>query len=260
MKKDNPTVETNVSEAELLSYVDNRLDSQRVEAVEKYIKDNPEIAELVSNWQEQNAAILSYSNSSNDEKLPNRFKPHYIMALQKSKNSRLQLLAASVVFFMLGGWLGSQYFSSGVVGMTSDFAFSTQAINSHALYSTEIAHPVEVDSSEQEHLLKWLSKRLNRTLVAPNLDKYGFVLMGGRLLPSNDIPAAQLMYEDQTGKRITLYILESPDKRLVSFRYQTIGSYNSFYWLDSDFGYALVGDLPKEQLRTLATNIYKQLV
>ena len=46
--------------------------------------------------------------------------------------------------------------------------------------------------------MQWLSKRLGRPLVVPDLAAVGFRLMGGRLLPAEDGPAAQFMYE--TGK------------------------------------------------------------
>jgi len=51
-----------------------------------------------------------------------------------------------------------------------------------------------------------LSKRLNRTLTIPSLHEYGFELVGGRLLPGEDGPAAQFMYQNANGERLTLYM------------------------------------------------------
>jgi anti-sigma factor RsiW len=51
-----------------------------------------------------------------------------------------------------------------------------------------------------------LSKRLGRQLVVPDLAVAGFRLMGGRLLPAEDGPAAQFMYENANRDRLTLYL------------------------------------------------------
>ncbi|HEX7465011.1 MAG TPA: anti-sigma factor, partial [Usitatibacter sp.] len=67
-------------------------------------------------------------------------------------------------------------------------------------------HPVEVDAKDQDHLVKWLSKRLDMALTVPVLSTEGFELLGGRLLPGNDGPVAQFMYQDASGKRLTLYV------------------------------------------------------
>ena len=56
-------------------------------------------------------------------------------------------------------------------------------------------HPVEVDATQEAHLVQWLSKRLGHPLVVPDLTKAGFQLIGGRLLPSEGGPAAQFMYQ-----------------------------------------------------------------
>jgi hypothetical protein len=38
---------------------------------------------------------------------------------------------------------------------------------------------------QEAHLIQWLSKRLGRQLIAPDLTAGGFQLMGGRLLPAD---------------------------------------------------------------------------
>ena len=77
---------------------------------------------------------------------------------------------------------------------------------------------MEVDAGQEAHLMQWLSKRLGRQLVTPDLSGAGFRLMGGRLLPAEDGPAAQFMYENGTGERLTLY-LRSGIGDETAFRY-----------------------------------------
>ena len=48
-------------------------------------------------------------------------------------------------------------------------------------------------AAQEDQLVTWLSKWLNRTLTIPSLPDYGFEPLGGRLLPGEDGPAAQSM-------------------------------------------------------------------
>src|SRR3954470_2831347 len=91
-------------------------------------------------------------------------------------------------------------FTAGAAG------FPTRAARAHAVYVTEVRHPVEVDASQEQHLVAWLSKRLGISLRVPVLAEEGFSLLGGRLLPGPEGPVAQFMYQDATGSRLTLYV------------------------------------------------------
>ena len=84
--------------------------------------------------------------------------------------------------------------------------FAQQASVAHAVYQPEVRHPVEVTAAQQDHLVQWLSKRLNRPLKVPALGAQGYELVGGRLLPGELGARAQFMYQNGTGQRITLYL------------------------------------------------------
>src|SRR6185295_303903 len=135
-----------------------------------------------------------------------------------------------------------------------------RAARAHMVYSPEVRHPVEVEAKEQEHLVKWLSKRLDLQLRVPLLASEGFELLGGRLLPGIDGPVAQFMYQDPTGKRLTLYVTK-PHKgdELTAFRFAQEGKVSVFYWIDRDCGYALSGELDKTQLARVASSVYRQV-
>ena len=135
-----------------------------------------------------------------------------------------------------------------------------RAARAHLVYSPEVRHPVEVEAKEQDHLVKWLSKRLEMPLKVPVLSSEGFELLGGRLLPGNDGPVAQFMYQDATGKRLTLYVTR-PHKgdEITAFRFAQEGRVSVFYWIDRDSGYALSGELDRTQLARVASSVYRQL-
>lgn len=138
--------------------------------------------------------------------------------------------------------------------------FVTRAARAHAMYTAEVRHPIEVKATE-EHLVRWLSRRLNYNLKVPVLAEEGYELLGGRLLPGGDGGAVALfMYQDASGKRLTLQVTRrTKAEQLTAFRFAKDGNVSMFYWIDRECGYALSGDLDRTALTRIATAVYKQL-
>jgi anti-sigma factor RsiW len=139
-------------------------------------------------------------------------------------------------------------------------ALPQQAALAHVVYSPEVLHPVEVRADDEAHLVHWLSKRLGAPVRAPHLRDSGYELVGGRLLPGETGPAAQFMYQDATGRRLTLYVrIAAADNRETAFRYAQEGKVGVFYWVDGPFGYALSGELDRPRLLQVAESVYRAL-
>ena len=139
-------------------------------------------------------------------------------------------------------------------------AWARRAAIAHVIYSPEVRHPVEVGADQEAHLVAWLSKKLGTPLKVPYLGNQGFQLVGGRLLPGERGPVAQYMYQDGRGQRLTLYVRVNPDEsRETAFRFAQERGVGVFYWLDGKLGYALSGEVGKEDLLRIATAVYRQL-
>ena len=139
-------------------------------------------------------------------------------------------------------------------------ALPARAARAHLVYAAEVRHPVEVDASQQEHLVGWLSKRLGTKLKVPVLSPEGFELLGGRLLPGPEGPVAQFMYQDGGGKRLTLYVsARARDEGQTAFRVSQEGAVSVFYWIDGNWGYALSGEIDRPALSRISTSVYRQL-
>ena len=167
-------------------------------------------------------------------------------------------VAASLVLGIGLGWFGrSEMLELGGTPVT----FQRQAALTHALYAADANRPVEVWADDEERLVRWLSKRLNFPLHAPNLNGVGFALVGGRLVAGNEKPGALFMYENAEKQRISLFVRKDGEpSRETAFRYAVEDGVGVFYWIERHCAYAIASaDLNKEELLRVATMVYKQL-
>ena len=135
-----------------------------------------------------------------------------------------------------------------------------RAAVAYSTFAPEVRHPVEVVAAQQDHLVAWLSKRLGTQVKAPVLTSAGFSLVGGRLLPDSTIPAAQFMYEDKQGRRLTLYVrIDRRHIEKTAFRWTTLTGVEGCYWLDGAVSYAIAGEMSRDELKPVAKLIYQQV-
>jgi anti-sigma factor RsiW len=241
-----------VSEAELHTYVDGVLSDGARAEIEAWLRTHPEDAERLRAYAEQNAMLRSLYNPVLDEPVP--------AALLAIRAHAWRRFAAVAVVFALGiglGWLARGAFMAPQIVPLS---FARQAATAHVVYAPEVRHPVEVGAGEEEHLVRWLSRRLGTTLKAPKLGPLGYDLVGGRLLSGPQGPVAHFMYQDARGQRLTLYVSrQRGDPRDTAFRFSQEDRVSVFYWVDGNFGYALSGEVKRDQLLQVAEVVYKQL-
>jgi anti-sigma factor RsiW len=103
---------------------------------------------------------------------------------------------------------------------------------------------------------------MGKPVKAPKLEAMGYRLMGGRLLPGSETGVAcQFMYENANGNRITLFIrTPPPNQQQTAFRFATESNgLGVFYWIDRNLAYALSANLPKDEMKRIAREIYDQL-
>jgi anti-sigma factor RsiW len=244
-----------VSETDVHAYVDGSLSEERRRAVETFLLEHPEDQARIKAYQEQNKLLHAYFDPVLTEPIPEHWR-----ILIGRRRVTAKPVAAALAWVVLGGFLGWFLRSQTIVTSGREMDFPRQAAMAHAVYTPEVRHPVEVTAEQEEHLVRWLSKRLGNTLKVPHLLDLGYELIGGRLLPGEQGPVAQFMYQEASGKRLTLYIRTDPSsERETAFRYSQQGKVAVFYWLDRRLSYALSGELPKDELLNVANTIYQRL-
>jgi len=244
-----------VSELDLHAYVDGRLSEERRAEVEAYLTASAQESERVRAYQEQNKILRALFDSVLDEPIPPKWQ-----SSRRHWSFPLRPVAAASVCIIVGGLLGWALRGEYAGRSAKRVDFARQAAMAHAVYTPEVRHPVEVSAQQEEHLVGWLSKRLGAPLKAPHLLDLGYELVGGRLLPGDQGPVAQFMYQDKNGQRLTLYIkTDAGTGRETAFRFSQEGTVGVFYWIDRQLSYALSGELRKTELLQVADAIYKKL-
>ncbi len=255
---------TAITEADLVAYVDDRLASERRADVEAHLALNAEDAARVTAWQQQADDLRAHFDRDLNEPVPADmaalFAARNQSILGPSMLGPMLRIAAVLALVLVGagaGWYGRGAFAP--IDIVA--ALPQEATRAHLVYSREVLHPVEVTAKEEQHLVTWLSKRLGTALKVPSLSGQGFGLVGGRLLPasSGNHAAAQFMYENRQGQRLTLYVRSGEGGDDTSFRFTGQGNAVAFYWVEDGFGYALTGETGREALLPAARAVYEQL-
>jgi anti-sigma factor RsiW len=246
-----------VSEDELHAYVDDELPADRHGTVEEWLAAHPDDAAKVAAWRSHAELLRARYGGVAAEKPPERLNVARL-ACRRRNGWIAAAAAAALAAFLIGGVAG--WVARGVETLSpSDLTkFTTDALDAYRLYVVEVRHPVEVPGDQRPHLMEWLSKRVGTPLRAPELDKVGLKLVGGRLLPGPTGATAFFMYEAPSGERFTLYCGRTSD-RDTALRYTTGAQNAAYYWVDGDLAYVLSGPAEQEKLRTIAQAAYDQI-
>jgi anti-sigma factor RsiW len=245
-----------IVEDDLQAYVDGRLSGARRAQVEVYLAQNPEVRERVALEARQRSSLRGQLESKFNEPVPPRLWVANIQASRRARTAwRLRAVAAGLLIFAIGA--GSGWFAAGhePLAPPATTGVAQNATAAYRTYAVEVAHPVEVASTQEAHLTQWLSRRLGKPLAAPDLTPFGYKLMGGRLLPGNGSAAAQLMYDDASGKRLTIYVRAAEGSE-TAFRFQRDGDAATFAWIDQGFGFAVTAMATREELLPIAEAVY----
>lgn len=250
-----------IGEDDLQAFIDDRLDGERRAAVEAHLAANPALAQRIAAERRQRDELRAALQAKFDEPVPARLRIANLAAAQRAPRARLWTnIAAAVAIFAVGATAG--WFANGIapapvtVASPATAGVAQGATAAYRTFVVEVAHPVEVGVQQEQHLLQWLSKRLGRKLVAPDLSGFGYRLMGGRLLPGGSGAAAQLMYDDASGRRLTIYV-RAADGTETAFRFQKEGDAATFAWIDQGFGFAVTATATREELLPIAEAVYR---
>jgi len=259
-----------ISEEMLSAWVDGELNSEARARVQAWLHDHPQDQALVGAWRADREALQQHFQPVLQEPVP----PALLAAASRRRDPPRWALAAAAAGLLLTGalvggggvwkWQQQRHVEQLALQRQQLAAGSAQgwvqrAAFAHSVYVAEPRHAVEVKAQE-EHLSRWLTRRINVPVKLFDLQAQGFELVGGRLLPDGPGKSAQLMYQDAQQRRVTVYLRKPEEGTPAAFRFEQHGPVGMFYWVEEGAGYALVGALPKETLLALSQAIHAQMV
>ena len=266
-----------IGEDDLQAWIDERLPPPRRAEVEAWLATNPEAAERVRDMAGQRLMLRSALQAKHDEPVPARLRvSHLVAARRQSRWLGMRRIAAVGGWLFLGGAMG--WAGHGLVPIPGrqqpmyaqlvPRPMVAEAIAAHHVFAADLGRPVEVAAAQEALLVRWLSNRLGRPIAPPDLASLGYQLMGGRLLAgAAGDPAAQLMYQDTAGGRLTVYLrADHAGGTGTEFRYadgQSLGGVAgvaAFWWVDRGFGYAVSAEgLDRAALLRVAAAVHHQV-
>lgn len=255
-----------LTDVELLDFAARVLSPDEMSAMAERVAQDPTAQATLAEWKRQDAALEALYRPVALEPIPDRLadlirqaEAEDAMSAAKRPNGRLWLVAATVAALAIGsagGWFARDLTLPAAEART----LTIDAMRAYATYVVEVKHPVEVTASDADHLNAWMSKRLGHEILPPDFAAAGFTLMGGRIVPSAHGAAALYMYENAEGQRIALYIAPLGSSNTTAFQFAEDSTTQSFYWMDRDLSYAVVGAVPRDVLQAIAITAYDQLI
>lgn len=253
------TPQEKITDAELNALLDGELTADERASVESRLADDPESARKASELDRISDAIRTRYAAVLDEPLPQSMQAAIVASGAVRPMPSWRRAAAALALLLAGGAMGYLLGDALEKHAARSAELVGNALSAHSVYVSEVRHPVEVGASDEAHLVKWLTKRLGADVRAPNLSEGGYRLLGGRLLPTSAGPAAQFMYENASGSRLTLFVRRAGSSENTAFQFADAQGLSAFYWIDQPLAYALVGEMPREELLKIARSTYEQL-
>ncbi|MGE0004092.1 MAG: anti-sigma factor [Parvibaculaceae bacterium] len=237
----------------LHAYADGEIAAQESHALEERLAGDPEARAKVEAWRRQKAWLKEAFDPVLAETVPAQIRA----SLRQRRGFTLSppAIAAALALLLIGAAVG--WFASLQLNAPKAMQFADLAIEAHEIFTRENRHAVEVAANDSEHLTSWLSKRVGQKLVIPDLSARGYTFLGGRLLAAGAQPAAQLMYEDQGKRRITVFLTANHGGTETKFVIEEKHGVTACYWLDGPLGFVIAGATSRDDIVALAHMVYQ---
>lgn len=259
-----------VSDSELNALVDDELDPARQAEIEAWLADNPESAQRVARYRAQSAGLHALYDDILNEDLPANTAA--LLDVRRAGVPAWAAMAAAIALFVVGaagGWIvrgdGASETGAQFAAASTTPPIDTQVLMQRASMAHVVSHQDELRTPAvggPAAMADYIADRMGKQVRVPSLDSFGYNMVGGRVLPDTDGPAAQFFFTDENGQKVSLYV-RSEQANGVDITYALADDLSMFYWNDSDRSYALVtrvdNDTGREALLSAAKAVHRQL-
>ncbi|MDR9751320.1 anti-sigma factor [Pseudomonas sp. SZMC_28357] len=227
------------SERDLHAYVDHQLSDADRRLVETWLATQPTVAAQVRGWQ-QDAQHLRAALGGTLQQPANPYLDPALIRQRLKRQSRRHLAtaAALVLAVSVGGLSGWQ---ARDMTMASAQLPMTDAMQAYRLFAQQGVLPADYKVNADGDMQHWLDRYFTQAHRLPNLSAVGFNPVSGRLLSTEQGPAAMVVYENQTGQKISFYVRPpGPENNLLPRGSRSDGELQAEYWSGGGYNYAMV--------------------
>ncbi|MGF6706747.1 anti-sigma factor family protein [Pseudomonas frederiksbergensis] len=237
------------SERDLHAYVDHQLSDADRHRVETYLANNGEVAAQVRAWQHDAQQLRAALGGALQQPANPQLDPAMIRQRAK-RQSRRHLASAAMLLIAvsvggLGGWQARQ------MTLASAPLPMTDAMQAYRLIAQQGILPADYKVSNDGDMQGWLDQYFSQAQRLPNLTASGYTPISGRLLSTEQGPAAMVIYEDQAGHKVSFYVRPpGPKNFLLPRGSRSDGELQAEYWSGAGYNYAMVSpsDTPAAQM------------
>ncbi len=265
-----------VSETDLHAYVDGALEPGRRAEVESFLADNAEAARRVRAYAAQNGLLhelfdhglrapLPAGTTALQQRLERRLaRPGAGVGGANDNGRRLALqAAAATLLLVIGGGGGFLAGRGGEPAPEADGRLPVEAMwAEHQSFSAALEDVAFDREGAASDPVGWLAEAGHAAAAAaagPKLDQLDYRLLGSRTLEADERPAAQFLYENPAGRRLTLLVGMAETAPSISVSYYRADGLSVLSWTDAGVDYALVGEIDPAALPRLASSVFQTL-
>jgi len=246
-----------IEETELHALIDGELAEARAAEVRDWLARHPEAGRRLEAYRSQKRAITQaleaearHTGDAKTHALERRLAQKLNRPARWPQQFRR---AAAIVLLLATGWSGNvlfeRYLAHRMPAMVGD------AARAHEIFAEDRKRPVELAAWRSNELETWFSDHLGEPVEIPSLHSLGLRFMGGRLISSDEGPLAQMIYEDDKRRRLSLYLSSSGEDDAATIEIVKIDGFNAGYWSREGFVYTIVAETPSEQLIAIASEL-----
>jgi anti-sigma factor RsiW len=237
------------SERDLHAYVDHQLSDDDRRLVETFLANNAQIAEQVRAWQKDAQQLRAALSGVLQQPANPDLDPVMIRQRLKRQSSRhLASAAMLLIAVSIGGLSGWQ---AREMTLASPPLPMTDALQAYRLFAQQGILPADYKVSTDGDMQGWLDRYFTQANRLPDLSGAGFKPVSGRLLSTEQGPAAMVVYEDQGGHKISFYVRPpGPKNFLLPRGSRRDDGLQAEYWSGGGYNYAMVSpaDTPAAQM------------
>ncbi|QBR31446.1 anti-sigma factor [Pseudomonas sp. S150] len=240
------------SERDLHAYVDHQLNEADRRLVDTWLATLPEAAAQVRAWQHDAQLLRAALGGALQQPANPELDPALIRQRLK-RHSRRHLVSAAVLLIAvgIGGFSGWQAREMTLV--RSSTLPMTDALQAYRLIAQQGILPADYKVDTDGDMQHWLDRYFTQASRLPDLKSAGFEPVSGRLLSTDEGPAAMVVYEDRSGHKVSFYVRPpGPENTFLPRGSRSDGDLQADYWSGGGYNYAMVSptDSPAvQQLR-----------